>query len=113
MKITSGNLFSFGLEDSGQHEAKLRKAAGMIRSPIFKKYIESLNTKTGDQDYDRFLGLIDLISANLKLIPKQKKAFEAILGPDYLKGVDSETIRSKVRKDLFDIYEELKKAKMG
>lgn len=116
MKLTSKTLFTFSKpilsfeNDASGSDDHHKKTMALIRSPIFTKFMESLNTKTPDQDYDRFLGLIYLINTNIDKLPKQKKAFQEILSPGYLKGIPEDDIRDKVYDDLFKVYEELKKA---
>lgn len=64
MKITSGNLFSFGLEDSGQHEAKLRKAAYALSlesytEPVFKTVSigdPQVKKLIDESEHDKYLG---------------------------------------------------------
>lgn len=109
--ITTKNLFHFSNEEHNEREAALNKAKGLIRSSIFKEYIESLNGKTPDQDYDRFLGLLNLINTYAGKFPNVKKKLAIVLSSDYLKGVDEEKIRDTVYDDLFGMYEVIKKGR--
>lgn len=113
MKLTSKNLFVFSNEVHDDRDSERDKAMSKIRSPVFKKLMDDLKRDPADQDYERFLDLINLISKNIGKVPDQKKAFETILSPDYLKDMDTSDTRDKVYKDLFTIYEVIKKKIKG
>lgn len=109
--FTSKNLFSMSvgnkvsLEDANEREALNKKVISKIRSPHFKKLMESLNGKTQDQDYERFTGILDLVETKGLKDPNVKKEYERVMGNDYLKDVKEEDRQAIAGRDIKKLYE--------
>lgn len=105
--FTSKNLFSMSVsnETVNSWEDDKEQSLKNIKSPHFKKLLESLNSKTQDQDYERWLGILVLVEDKGLKDRNVKKEYDRITGYDYLKDVKEEDRQAIAGRDIKKLYE--------
>lgn len=87
-----------------ERKEKEKKVLSKIRSQDFKKLLEELNSKAGDQDYERILGLLGVIEQFGLKDAKVKKAYDNFLSPSYLSKVPEKDRQEIAVHEIMKVY---------